>query len=221
VSLKTYFPAGDVRELTRFQAKARDRVDTTGLDVGWHHEILPADPTVEAFDLWIRDGFGIQVHHHVSRDGVACVSWGLAHSLEVDVDWDRWSGSNPPPTPLGVLPNAMEAVAGEPGAWPYLCASVVARELDELGTTGAFQNWSKHHLCDGTPPPGTERADFWRIDPPSDLRPLVIEDNNGVTVRFFTRRDDPARLYLHEDRYARDDYDAARRDRLVGTAGGL
>lgn len=193
MSLRTRFPASDVAELRAMQTRARSLLDPAGLEPGWNEDRVDVERVVEAFDLWVRDGYTLRVRHHVGPEGIRCL-----------VD-----GVRDPDLPLD---NPLEAVAGEPGAWPFLCASVLARELAALGTTGAHARWTKHVVCDGSLP--TLPPEAWRHDPPDDARPLVIEDNNGTTVRFLTVRTDPTRVYRQDDRYPGDDFDAHARQIL-------
>jgi len=218
VSLRTRFPAGDVAELRVLQQRVRSLLDPTALAPGWHHDVVDPERVVETFDLWVRDGFRLRLHHHVGPAGVACVMWGFRGDAEEPTDWDAHSGAHLPPPPASALDNPLEAVAGAPGAWSFLCASVLARELAALGATGAFAGWTKQTLVDETLPPVAPQA--WRQDAPDDPRPLVIEDNNGTTVRFLTHRPDPARVYRHEDRYPGDDLDAHARQVLLAAEDG-
>ncbi|NNM32104.1 MAG: hypothetical protein HKO53_03520 [Gemmatimonadetes bacterium] len=217
MSLRTVFPPRDVAELMRMRTRAQERARLpSGLSPGWHSDLVDPVQVIEAFDLWLRDDVHARTHHHVSTEGVRGVVWVCSGRLDPSVEPPPWSGREDPPRPANWV-EPMEAVGFAPGAWSFLCASVLVRELDELGHTGAFARWSKRELCDGSLPVPVG-IDFWDADPPADLRPEVIEDSIGTTVRFHTFRRDPLVVYRHEDRFTEDDLAASSRERIVGRA---
>jgi hypothetical protein len=112
----------------------------------------------------------------------------------------------------------MDAIQGDRSAISFVVASLLQRELKELGALGKSCDWSHHRLI-STPP--TQVTWQWRVEnPPKDLAPKVrVLDNGKAAIEFFSCRVvSPIALFQHIDQYQTDGYKAARVDRAIAVA---
>lgn len=119
-----------------------------------------------------------------------------------------------PPHPEGALEHWMMAVQGDRSPASFLIASLLRRELNELGFVGKTASWSKHQLISAVP---QQLQWQWRNEPIKDLSPKVkvLPDGRAV-VEFFTCRLTPSiALFQHLDQYKADQYIAQSIDRPV------
>jgi len=180
MSLRHLFGSKDLDELEQRRILLRERIGAES------DGQLPSQRAFDLFpELWLR-AEGRWIHRVVKTAHGNDSEWLVEPSERYD--------------------DPFELVDGEPGGWTYLCASILRRELHELGRTGAHAHWSSHRLC--------AELDA-RLDPaiPEDLRAEVIEDNTRVTVRFHSLHG--GSLFLHEDRYRAEGFEHLSRDRVI------
>lgn len=89
---------------------------------------------------------------------------------------ELWSAPVPQPTEgpqdiPGALEHFMDAVEGDDTAWSYLCASLLARDADEIGAYYTGARFGDQQLVDKCPRVGGNRPP----DPYSDLSPGPTE----------------------------------------------
>lgn len=123
-----------------------------------------------------------------------------------------------PTVPPGAKPwlsrrahHAVAMVAGDGSAESYLQASLLSRELEEIGAFFETQRWHEHQLVDRVPEL-PEPSDFDPVDAvrvvrfphPLDLTPRVRQSVRGVEVIFYTAHlNEPGQLFRFNDRYVR------------------
>ncbi len=209
MSLRTSFREHEVEQLRHMRRRfQRASALPDNVPSGVHEGSFFLDQALLAFDdaLQLRPGWALHARHEVDAQGIASRVWATS--------------------PGGRrVPSFMEAFDAEPGPWPYLCASILWRELSETGTRGAHARWAKHDLVQRNPwtsLPAAKRGpqpidQFWRKDPPRDWRPLVQEDNTQVLVRFYTgRHPDGVPVYEHADVFRREGYELKGSTQLLG-----
>lgn len=116
-------------------------------------------------------------------------SWTLDHAPDLD-----------PPRPPNALYDWMDALTGDGSADAYLSASLLARELAELGATGHGAYWDDFTILDEAPSGPTWD---WLSAAPQDWRPQVQFQPDFISVAFYTvNHMGTRRITRHHDRYA-------------------
>ena len=122
-----------------------------------------------------------------------------------------------PPRAAGLRP-ACEALTGDGSDESYLHASILLRELSELGALWHGTGWGDHHLVEALPPGwpwASERRPLQR-----SLAPRVVRRGTEVRVElvsFFYI--ELVRLVRHVDVYAAGAYEARVTQEILATAG--
>ncbi|MBM0743573.1 hypothetical protein JOY44_18470 [Phormidium sp. CLA17] len=119
------------------------------------------------------------------------------------------------PQPNGSLSDVMEALAGDRSPLSFVIASILRRELKELGALGKSCDWSHHRFINALP---TQRNWQWRVPtPPKDLSPkvLIYPDNRATTEFFTCRITAPVAIYQHVDQYGANHYRASSTSRAI------
>ena len=109
----------------------------------------------------------------------------------------------PPP---GALADVMDAIEGDGSLRSYIQASILRREIGELGAWWHGISWGVHTLLDngaapklpqqcsettrdGSPAFWDTEGDsvwHWHCGPPRDWRPVAERDSSAITVVFYT-----------------------------------
>jgi hypothetical protein len=124
-------------------------------------------------------------------------------------------GALPIPQPEGALDNVMEAVEGDRSPLSFVIASILHRELQEMGALGKSCDWSHHRLINALP---TQLKWQWKVaTPPNDLLPKVVTypDNRAATEFFTCRVTAPVGIYQHIDQYGADRYKSTSLSRAI------
>ncbi|MEO1093432.1 MAG: hypothetical protein AAFX01_00855 [Cyanobacteria bacterium J06638_28] len=180
--------------------------------------IDPAAAIVKLPGLALKSGVRLVTYLQRRPEGGMGVTWALpelmsttAH-LETAIE-SAGSGSIPP-HPKGALGNVMEGIEGEKTPASFIAASLLLRELKELGRSGTHCRWSQHRLITSIP---TKQPWQWLTKVPTDLSPKVkIQDNNVVLVEFFSCRiAAPVTLFRHLDEYTLKSYRPKTHDRVI------
>jgi hypothetical protein len=122
------------------------------------------------------------------------------------------------PQPVGALPDLMATIVGDRSPMTYLLASMLKRELAELGRVGEVHAiWQRHRYVAAAP---TQARWQWRSGTAPDLRPRVrIMPDDRVTVEFFSCRVHPSiAIFQHLDQYEPDSYVPQSLDRPLAFA---
>jgi hypothetical protein len=100
-----------------------------------------------------------------------------------------------------------ETMSAEPGAWSYLCASILYRRL--------HGEWSPQGPAwlTGAPAPEILRRLRPAREVPADWRPHVIEDNTQIRVAWYSLKGPD--LFLYEDLYRSEGLDFSSKQRLL------
>ena len=123
-----------------------------------------------------------------------------------------------PTVPPGAKPwlsrcahHALAMIAGDGTPESFLQASLLSRELDEIGAFFETQRWHEHQIVDRVPEL-PEPSEFDPVDAalvvrfpyPIDLTPRVRQSVRGVEVIFYTAHpNEPGQLFRFNDRYVR------------------
>lgn len=192
------------RELER----VRRRVATIGQDLspeeGWNIDTSVAQSIVGMFSrLSVREG--LRLVTIAARDGIGGNGWTYAlpaqspilTAVQLEV-----IDSFPPAPPNDALKQVMDAIEDDGSLRSFVQASILRRELEELGAWWHGLEWSTHSLLDNGPLPRTPEVcaqgegDFlpsegepaweWHSLPPSDWRPMAHRTRDAVAVTFWT-----------------------------------
>jgi hypothetical protein len=195
--------------------------------------------------LRVRDG--LRLVTYVVRGGVGGTGWTFAipaAAPAAPLDAVLQPGRDRPAPPPGALAHPMDAVAGDGSLRAYAQASILRRELAEIGAWWHGLSWSTHVLVGPSEDPGRpvvysggdllafpptgmlDPAEWtWTAAPPPDWRPRAERGpDGGVTVTFWSYSElGAATVYEHRDVYpagGRLVPSAARRRELGSGPGG-
>ena len=91
-----------------------------------------------------------------------------------------------PSVPERALNNVAKAISGDQTPWSYLCASVLIRELLEVGAFGHGAYWAAFRILDELPQTYDGRPWQWKKTQPECWSPSVEVRETSVQVEFFT-----------------------------------
>ncbi|WNZ46505.1 hypothetical protein Q2T42_01475 [Leptolyngbya boryana CZ1] len=143
------------------------------------------------------------------------VTWALPESCSTTSHLEKAlltaSGRDNPPQPEGALADCMDAIDGDHSPRSFVIASLLRRELRELGKMGKVADWVHHRLIDALP----DSANWqWRTEPPKDFSPKVRVSEGRAAIEFFTCRvTAPIVIFQHVDQYVVGQYQAKHLDR--------
>ena len=212
------------RELERARRRGARLIAEPPERDGWWLDEQSAGSIVPLFGrLRLRPGFRLVTYG--SRGGIGGTGWTFAIPAEAEapaleelVIGDRFQPKPPP----GALAHFMEGVVGDGSLRSYVQASILGREVTELGAWWHGLEWSTHTLIgpsDGSElpvvydsslhavePTGMFDASQWRWSetPPEDWRPRAERVGDGtVTVTFWSYSElGSSAAYEHQDIYA-------------------
>jgi hypothetical protein len=183
----------------------------------------PGDALMKLPGLFLKPDWRLVCYlYRTPNDGTG-ITWAVPEMLSTTAQLEKALAASPdrdhPPRPQGALPDVMEAIEGDRSPATYVVASILRRELKELGALGNSCNWTHHRLIN-TPP--TQVSWQWKIDQPKDLSPKVRVFPDGKTaIEFFTCRVvAPVAIFQHIDQYPNGHYKATCLDRPVAIAHG-
>lgn len=145
------------------------------------------------------------------------VTWALpdlmSTTAHLETALEATKHSSIPPRPRGALSHVMEAIQGDYTSLSFMAASLLTRELKELGRTKANCRWLKHRLIAAIPP----EAWKWYAPIPQDLSPKVkVQTDRSAVVEFFSCRiTPPVTIFRHIDQYAGKSYRPKTNDQAI------
>ncbi len=172
--------------------------------------------------LSLKPGVRLVTYLQRCSEGGLGVTWALPERLSTTAQLEAALEKTPtgeiPPHPKGALGNVMEAIEGNCTPASYIAASLLVRELKELGRAGNLRRWSHHQLIDRIPP---NQPWEWRAKPPQDWAPKVkVLEDRSVLVEFFSCRvAAPVSLFRHVDQYPRGLYRPKTQDQVLALRG--
>lgn len=226
----------DYVSAVRRSCRARAEVNpygTTGWSVG---DVAPAR-LVECFPcLSLGSGYDLRAYQYRAGGNGNGVVWAVPTGSPVREPRELGAGDElaNPPRPPEALDDYMTALDGDGSAWSYLCASVLARELSELGALWHGQPWYAETIIaappwirplsgDGIPAIEPASRDEWELHQPlpNDMRPHIRSDGTTVEVRFYTYSALGVQaIYEHEDLYDPSSYSPRSRQTTIATGPG-
>jgi hypothetical protein len=171
--------------------------------------------------LQLKPGFRLIVYLHRTTTMGSGVVWAVPEALSTTAQLEKaltTTDINHPPQPDGALPDFMEAIEGDRSFSSFLIASVLRRELQELGRLGTRCQWSHHRLISTVPPQLEQQVGASQLkDQLKELSPKVRLLPDGRTaVEFFSCRvTPPIAIFRHVDLYPANQYTASSLDRAV------
>ena len=223
MSTTTAFTAREIEKLRR-RAERAAAVRAAELPEGW--STGRADPmrVVTVFAaLRIRADYVLRAYQYHWRGNGNGWVWALPAGAEFPepAAYGRKSGrSLEVPRPPRALDDPMQVIDGDGAPRSYIEASLLARQLAELGAIGLGCDWSKHEILDGDPTAHRGDAWHWQGRRPADWRPRVVQSPAGIRVVFHTYSALGRKVvYRHVDTYAAGSYIHATRTTKIATAG--
>jgi hypothetical protein len=178
----------------------------------------PGSALMKLPGLRLKPGLRLVTYLHRTVEQGLGVTWAIpeefSRTYQLEKVLTQHSGSKTLPQPEGALKDLMEAVEGDRSPLSLIAASVLWRELKELGALGKACDWSHHRLIDSPP---SQAHWQWQVSPPKDLSPKVLIHPDGkAAIEFFTCRvSAPVALHQHIDQYPLAHYKAASIHRVV------
>ncbi|NHZ72225.1 MAG: hypothetical protein GWP17_03960, partial [Aquificales bacterium] len=202
------------------------------LPEGWHISTLDLRPFINVFSpLSLKPGLILRAYQFFYfRDGETEI-WALPETAVFPPpDSDS---EDEPPKPPEALDNVMTAIRGDGSPWSYLSASILARELTEVGTFGHASEWTAYHILDANPlhsdplsqntspdraPTGTAVAWQWHEPEPDNWLPTVQIDGSQISVTFYTYCGLDTQLFTHHtDIYTVGSYIPQQQQQTIAT----
>jgi hypothetical protein len=215
------------RELERKRRKVARLTEGLGWESGWFVDSGLAESIVSLFPrIHLRPEFRLVTI--IRRDGIGGSGWTFALPADAAPPSANAFESNvltPPKPPEGALADFMDAIEGDGSLRSYVSASIVRRELDELGAWWHGIQWGTHEIftdpADGNA--GDSSAGWsWTDDEFVDRTPVAVRDGSTITVTFWTSSLlERARVVRHVDLYEEGSLPVLGSDELtVATACG-
>ncbi|MBD2058442.1 hypothetical protein H6F88_21010 [Oculatella sp. FACHB-28] len=170
--------------------------------------------------LKLKPGFRLISYLYRAEVDGAGVVWAIPEAFGTTAQLEKpiaMAGAlDQPPKPESALTDFMQAIEGDRSPQSFIIASLLRRELLEIGALGQHRNWSHHRLIDEPPAQVNWQ---WSTEQPKDLSPKVRLLPDQAAVEFFTCRTvAPIALFRHIDQYLPGQYKANSIDRVVAIA---
>lgn len=155
--------------------------------------------------------------YRLGEDGTG-ITWAVPEQFSTTADLEkaltRAGDRNIPPQPEAALLNLMDAIDGDQSPMSFVIASLLCRELLELGKVGRSVSWSHHRLINALPPHASWQ---WRTEVPKDFSPKIrVVPDGRVAIEFFTCRTvAPIAIFQHVDQYQAGQYHSKSVDRAI------
>lgn len=229
MTIQETFPLEDMNLLRSRALDAWSEQITDEPPNGWSISPLDLRPFIAVFaPLTIKPGFVLRAYQfRFHRDGETMV-WALPETA-VFPPPDPES-EDEPPQPPNALDDAMTAIQGDESPWSYLCASLLTREISEIGTFGHGSEWVAYHILDKNPlgtsftkspnagPTGTMADWQWTASKPESWLPSVSVGTNQITVTFYTYCGlDTQELVCHVDTYKPGSYVSEQQEQVIAS----
>lgn len=231
----TYFDAKTISEWRLVMESAWDDLPEPEMDDGWSVSGFdPAALLASAADISLKSGYKLALYvYRWGRDGNG-ITWALPSDAPIPAAVDC-PLTEPPPTawpvarmadfdvphpPLGIGDLSKVLVISSESEQSYLTASLLLRELAELGAAKHGQWWSDQALIDTLPSDEDDPVEWtWTDASVDDLRPRVSQTPDGWQVTFYSVTAYGGwRIYVHHDIW--DASGAAQTIRAIATAHG-
>jgi hypothetical protein len=175
---------------------------------------LSVDPQYEIKAYQFRQG----------RDGET-KSFAMPKGIELpplEVDEEDEDEFLEPEKPDQALNDFMEAIEGDHTPWSYLCASILAREISEVGAFGHGGYWCAFEVLNELPPTKNGEIWQWQETQLENFSPYVQIDQTSIEVVFFTYCGlGSERITKHTDTYSsKKSYQFSSKYDVIATASG-
>lgn len=220
----------------RRMCRARNTVNPEGVD-GWSMSTVDPNRLRECFPpLKLRAGYKLHAYQYRAGLNGNGVVWAVPEGARRLSPRELQAAGHlvSPPHPPEALDDFMAAIDGDGSAWSYLCASLLARELTEVGALWHGCSWTDESVIaaapwasDGHSNGATEIPDTaetaWRSVAalPETWYPTVYREGTVVTVRFLTYSPvGTEAVYDNEDRYTGPGYTLSTRRAVIAEGPG-
>jgi hypothetical protein len=199
---------------------------------GWRKSELEPMALLDYFGpLRLKPGYALRAYERHQAPN----SWGVVWAMPASAAFPEPgpNGNGRPPRPEDALDNVMEAIEGDGTPYSYLCASLLARELEQFATISPDSEWLNCFVLDADPwssdngvshtlaGQGFKREQkmwHWADQKPGQWRPVVFMSQGSVTVVFHAFSGvGRQRIITFEDRYLRGSYTFSRHEKAVAS----
>lgn len=183
--------------------------------------IDPAAAVNKLPGLAIKPGVRLVTYLQRQPKGGMGVTWALpdlmSTTAQLELALETAGNGSIPPRPKGTLSHVMEGIDGDCTPASFIAASLLVKELKELGRTGPNHRWSQHRLISEIPFKQFKQPWQWQIQPPKNLSPKVkIQADKSAVVEFFSCRvAPPIAIVRHLDQYPAKSYRPKTHDQVI------
>lgn len=206
-------------DLFRVGGFAEDSLPAPNAEGRWFISTLdPAAALGKLPGLELKPGVRLVTYLQRRPEGGLGVTWALpdlmSTTAHLEAALESAGNGQIPPHPRGALGHVMDGIRGNHSPASFIAASLLIRELKELGRTGRLRRWHHHRLIGSEP---TQYPWQWRSKSPKDWSAKVkILEDQSVFVEFFSCRvAPPIALFRHLDRYSPQSYRPQSTDQVI------
>lgn len=176
--------------------------------------INPGAALIALPGLRLRQGLRLVCYLQRTQDSGIGMTWAVPEHLSTTQQLEQTLKQHGNPHPTGALEDVMLAMEGDRDPGSFLLASLLRRELRELGSIGKSCRWSHQRLITDLPHSALWQ---WRVPVPKDLSPKVqVLPSGEAAVEFFTCRTiPPFAIFHHFDQYVPGHYKAVGLNRAI------
>lgn len=167
----------------------------------WKKSSLDPMAVLDVFTpMRIKNGYVLRGYRWAAGGNAEGVVWALPEDAEFPeparVQDEDIRGRPKPPSAIDNLTSAIE---GDRSPWSYLCASILYRDLDELGARWHGMHWTCETILDHNPVTAGLPAEThprhrawkpedgdWTAPEPDEWSPVVVVEGDKVIVTFHT-----------------------------------
>ncbi|MEL6246901.1 MAG: hypothetical protein AAFY78_16500 [Cyanobacteria bacterium J06648_16] len=207
-------------DLFRVGSTPDETLSIPNLDGRWFISTIDAGRAFNRLPISLKPDLRLVTYLYRTDEDGGSVTWAIPEQLSATAQLEAalmsTTDSDNPPYPEGALLKLMSGVMGDRSALSFVTASVMRRELEELGRVGNRCDWGHHRFIATIP---QQRQWKWRMKPPTDLQPKIrLLPDGQAAVEFFTCRvAPPIGIYRHVDQYPAASYLAKSIDQPIAT----
>ena len=199
---------------------------------GWRKSELDPTDLIDYFgSLRIRDDYALRAYERRQAPD----SWGKVWAMPAGQPFadPKPNGNGKPPKPAGALDDPMQALEGDGSPYSYLCASLLARELEHFATVCPKTEWLNCFILGSDPWAHANGMGHalagqgfskdttkwrWTGQQPNEWRPSVYYGQRTATVIFHAFiGNGRQRIITFEDHYLRGSYTFNRQEESVAS----
>lgn len=220
------FNPDEIKQMRQEAARVWQEQIPENTPQGWSKSPVDFTPFLAVFpSLQLKPDFVLRAYQFRERNDGNGKVWAMPKTSHFP-NPDEYLADDlidDPPHPDCAIDDIMEAITGDGTPLSYLCASLFAREIADFGAFGHGVYWSEYQIIGEIPLTKSGSENWQWLEPQTkSLSPLVLVDNNIVTVKFFSLTSiSQPKITLHVDTYIVGNYQFITQEKLMakGTNG--